>query len=107
MSAVNAIFAQSESCILGSGHSDDFTVLSGAAIGRVFTARIDVEPVIDPDMPLGSDPRMSNALRIMDGPTLKLGDVFRTAEGTRYKVLRLLDNNAQSITVDYLVEQQL
>lgn len=107
MSVVNSILARGEVALLSSGHGDDLVVISGASIGQRFTARLDVEAVIDPDMPLSADPRMKTMLRILPPmPVFSLGDLI-TDGLTRWKLIKLADNNASSITTDYELEQQI
>jgi len=106
MSVVNTMLAQGEQSLLASGHGDDLTVISGKSTGKKFTARLDVEPSIDPNSPWGNDTRMSSFLRMpIGGPALDSGDRF-TDGTTKWKVLSR-ENNASSITTDYRVEQQI
>jgi len=106
MSVANQILAASETALLAGGHADKFKVISGVSIGFEFEGRLDVEPAIDPQNPLGLDYRMNSILRckLDSDPELGQGDQVSWAKG-KLKMLKKADFNASSITVDYLVEQ--
>lgn len=109
MSVVNVIFAQGERGLLATGHGDLLEVLNGDDVGKSFEARLDTEQAIDVQGLLGgSDPRMRTIARFMPpGPRVKSGDVLRGLNGVKWRVGKLVDNNAESITVDYEIQQQI
>jgi hypothetical protein len=53
-SFLDAVFVQSVVALQSSGHGRAFRVVDG---GRMFTGTLRTEPIIDPGMELGSDPR--------------------------------------------------
>lgn len=106
MSLVNSILTAGEKVLLACGHGDSFRVLTGAASGISFIARLDVVQVLDADSDLGADPRMQDVIRILPpAPALEVGDIV-FAVGKNLKLIKREDN-ACSITTDFWVEQQI
>jgi hypothetical protein len=86
-----------------------YMVLTGPSINQTFQARVYETRVIDPEMPLGADPRMASILSIVQPKTVTLQaqDLVRSENLTRYKILKLVDNRETSPSIDYEVEQQV
>jgi hypothetical protein len=107
MSVVNSIFAQGERGLLAAGHGDLLTVLRGVDVGKEFTCRMDVEPMNQQEYLLGLDMRMQTIARFLaPAPKFARGDKA-SVNGVRYSVDALRDNNASSITIDYVLHQDL
>ena len=107
MSAINTLLAGGERLLLACGHGDTFSVLTGAAAGKSFIARLDTVQVIDVESDLGPDPRMQDVIRILSPvPALGAEDLVQCIGGAKLKILKR-ENNAASITTDYWVEQQI
>lgn len=112
MSLINNLLALGETTLLQCGHGDVFTIINGVNgdqtnSGKTFTARLDVEQVIEWDGPTGSDRRMQSVVRIAKPAPFVFdrGSLFK-CNGKTYSVVNV-ENNDASITVDYYVEQQL
>lgn len=97
---------QSERAILGSGHKTTFMVLTGASKGSKLAGRVDVVPVIDPNSPLGLDPRMQSVIRILPPvPFLTVNDILD--DGAKKWKLGKKEDNPGSVTVDFQAELQI
>lgn len=104
MSVAQSILAQGETALLGAGHGDELTVLSGADAGKKFTGRLDVEQSQSMSALLGDDPRMREIVRFVTPPVFVRGDIF-TDGRARYRILKLIDNNVSSVTTDFEIQQ--
>jgi hypothetical protein len=56
-SALDAVFTQGVYALQEGGHKRPFKVIAPNNAGRIFFGTLRIEPVIDPEMSLGSDPR--------------------------------------------------
>ena len=106
MSIFNALLDLGEQAILSAGHADTITVLTGQFAGQQFSARLDIEPIIDLESDLGSDPRMQTIMRVRPAvcPALLMGDRV-ASDGANYKIIKREDNR-ESITTDFWLEQE-
>ncbi len=74
-SAFDNLAAQGVSAIQTGGHGRTFKILTGDLADQQFTGTLIVEPVIDPQAELGSDPREQVYLMVLNpGPALKRKD---------------------------------
>lgn len=110
MSAVNDIFTQSESVLLGSGHADTAVMLSGVCAGKSFQARLDVMQDIAFEALMGKDNREKTMLRVLpnefpDNGSIKRND-FLFSEGVKWKIVDR-NLNPATVTVDFTLEKQI
>jgi hypothetical protein len=110
VSAINRLLAGGEQVLLSTGHKDKMRVASGQDIGKIFYARIDVEPVIQLNSDLEGDQRMQSVLRILPRrnkpiPRLEKHDeVVQLENNSRWRILKR-ESNPASITQDFWIEQ--
>ena len=81
------------------------TICKGRNKNSRLVGTLDVVASIDPDMPLGADPRMQTIFRILP-PFAEIYSGDNLTDGTTVWVAEKRENNAASVTVDFNLEQQ-
>lgn len=108
MSAVNSLLACGEKGLQLAGHGDLFTIVkcvNALNMSKTFNGILRKTAVIDPEMPLGLDTRMSMILSVLiaDDWALEATDQISTG-GYTFTILTR-DDSASEVTVDYTLQQ--
>jgi hypothetical protein len=111
MAALNSLLTAAERALLLSGGSDVFRILNGKLVGQKFKARLVVVSANDVQALIGDDARMVSTLSILPQNfesvnQIEEGVLVQKTNGVKYKLTKR-ENNDDSVTIDFQVEQQI